>query len=188
MKKLSKIVWLVVVMNLFGFAGQSFANSACVLTLAWQPSPDSGVAGYALYYGAAGAPLTNRVDVGMQTTTELKSLTASVEYAFYVVAYDASQNESAPSDPLFYTVEAISELKLGQSANGSMNLSFRVAPNAPCRVEYTDSLTPPNWNLLTMATGDSNGAVSVNDAGGRPMRFYRGVAQEGGFIGGGIAH
>ena len=177
MKKWSKIVLLVAVIVVF--ARQSFAGSACLLTLEWQPSPDAGVAGYVLYYGADGTPLTNRVDVGMQTNAIVKGLIAAATYSFYVVAYDASQVEGLPSDPLFYTAPAISSLRLSQLSGGVMKISFHVAPGAACNVEYTDTLTPPNWNLLTIAIGDSNGLVTINDPvlalGG--SRFYRGVTQ-----------
>jgi Fibronectin type III domain len=177
MKKWSRIIVLAAVMGIVGFVRQSFAVSAIALTLEWQPSPDSGVAGYTLYYGTTGAPLTNRVNVGTQTTAVVKGLAASVKYTFYVVAYDFDLNEGLHSDPLLYTASPISSLKLSQFSGGAMEISFRVAPNAACRVEYTDTLTPPNWQLLTAATGDSNGDVTINDPVVQPMRFYRGAAQ-----------
>jgi hypothetical protein len=67
-------------------------------------------------------------------------------------------------------------VQLAQVANGAMNLAFHVAPGAACHVEYTDTLTPPAWNILTTATGDSNGLVAISD----PIvpghtRFYRAV-------------
>jgi fibronectin type III domain protein len=178
MKKWSRIVLLVALICLAGFARQSFAGSACLLTLEWEPSPDSEVAGYALYYGATDAPITNRLDVGLQTATVLTDLTASVEYAFYVVAYDADQVESEPSDPLFYTAQAISSLRLSRSSDGDISISFLVAPDAVCWVEYTDSLTLPNWNLLTVAIGDSNGDVIIDDPIVQPSRYYRAMVQQ----------
>ena len=158
-------------------AGRSFAGPACLLTLQWGQSPDPGIAGYALYYGPEDAPLINRTDIGLQTTAVVAGLTASVEYSFYVVAYDIDLNESAPSNLLLYSPKAISELKLSQASGGAMNVSFTVAPGAACRVEYTDTLTPPNWNLLTTANGDSNGVVTINDPIVAGSRFYRGVVQ-----------
>ncbi len=179
MKKWSRIVLLLAVICLAGIARQSIAGTACILTLEWQGNPDSAVAGYALYYGETGDPLTNRMDVGLQTAAVVKDLAVFEEYTFYVVAYDIDQNESEPSDPLVYTIQAISSLGLSQSSDGSsMNISFRVAPNEDCWVEYTDSLTPPDWNLLTTATGDSNGDVVINDPTVQDSRFYRvGVQQ-----------
>jgi len=157
------------------FAQQLLAGSACPLNLKWQSSSDSSVVGYALYYGANGTPPTNRIDVGLVTSVVLKNLTAENDYSFYVVAYDSDQNESAPSNFLDYTAQTISALQLGQSTTGTMTISFNVAPNAGCHVEYTDTLTPPNWQLLISAAGDDDGLVIVTDPEPAPggCRFYR---------------
>jgi hypothetical protein len=171
-------IWSGIVVALFGaicFAPEASAGSALPLKLEWQSSNDNTVTGYALYYGAEGAPMTNRVDVGLATSVVLKNLTASKDYSFYVVAYDSELNESAPSNFLDYTSQAISALQVSQSAAGAMTISFNVAAYADCDVEYTDTLTPPNWQLLTWATGDANGAVIVTDTVPAPggCRFYR---------------
>ena len=169
------------VIGLAGFTRQSFAEPPGQLSLEWQPSPDSGVAGYVLYYGVNGGPINSRLDVGLQTDAVVQGLAGAVEYTFYVVAYDTDLNEGDPSDPLFYTTPAqpISLLTLVQSADGGMNvhLTFRVAPGAACRVEYTDTLNPPNWILLTTLTGDANGEVIINDPIEQPSRFYRAAMQ-----------
>jgi hypothetical protein len=178
MKFLSGIILGLGLLSPIVFTNQTLAGPACQLTLEWEPTPDAGVAGYTLYYGAAGMPLTNHVDAGPQNTAVVKGLVASVQYTFYVVAYDANQSEGGPSVSLVYTAPPISSLKLSQSGD-TMRLSFRVAPSAACRVEYTDTLSPPNWTLLAMAAGDSNGLVVINDSilASNGMRFYRGVAQ-----------
>ena len=178
MKMWSRIVRMGVVIGFVVLAVRSFAGSACLLTLQWGPSPDPGIAGYALYYGPADAPLINRIDVGMQTTAVVRDLDTCRGYSFYVVAYDVDQNESDPSNLLLYSPQAISCLKLSPCSSGdAMNVSFRVAPGTACQVEYTDTLNPPHWNLLTTATGDSNGVVVINDPIVAGSRFYRGVVQ-----------
>ena len=178
MMKWSRIFLLMAVIGSAGFARQSFAGSACPLALEWQPSPDSGIAGYTLYYGATDGEITNRMDVGLQTATVVKDLAASVEYTFYVVAYDADHNEGDPSDPLFYTTQAISPVSLSPSSDGMMTISFHAAPGATCSVEFTDTLAPPNWQLLVTVFADSNGDVVVDDPTAEPSRFYRGVLQQ----------
>jgi len=154
---------------------QSFAGSACPLKLEWQSSGDPTVTGYALYYGAAGDPMTNRVDVGAGTSVVLDDLAAETDYSFYVVAYDSDQNESEPSNFLLYTAHAISALTLDASIPGTMTISFSVAPYADCHVEYTDTLSPPDWQLLALATGDADGTVTIIDEVPAPggCRFYR---------------
>lgn len=171
--------WSVIFILLLGsicFAPQSFAGSACPLKLEWQPSEDPTVAGYALYYGAVGEPMTNRVDVGASTSVVMSNLTAATDYSFYVVAYDSDQVESDPSNFLLYTAQAISDLQLSQSDSGATTLSFSVPPGSDCHVEYTDTLTPPDWQLLASATGDPNdGTVTIIDEIPAPggCRFYR---------------
>jgi hypothetical protein len=174
MKKWLKIVLLVV--SLFGLSHESFATPACVITLQWQASADPTVTGYALYYSVDGSAITNRVDTGSTTNATVKNLTASSTYSFYVVAYDANQYESIPSNLLLYTAPAISSMRLSQISTDTMNISFHVAPGATCHVEYTDTLNPPSWNVLTTAVADSNGLVTINDpVSSNGSRFYRGV-------------
>lgn len=153
------------------------ATPACLLKLEWQSSSDPSVTGYALYYGVTGGPLTNRVDVGTATVAVMSDLTASMSYSFYVVAYDANKLESDPSNFLLYTAQAISAFRMNTGQTGSMSVSFNVAPGGACHVEYTDTLAPPNWQVLNTATGDSNGVVTVVDNVTAPggSRFYRAV-------------
>lgn len=172
---------MVLAVGLFGSIGLSektfAAIPACPLRLQWQSSSDPTVTGYALYYGATGSPLTNRVDVGAATSCVMNNLTASASYSFYVVAYDSSLAESDPSNFVLVTAQAISSFQLGQGPAGTRMLSFSVAPGAACHVEYTDTLSPANWQVLSTAVGDSNGDVNVIDAVAAPggCRFYRAV-------------
>jgi hypothetical protein len=173
MKMWSKIILLVV--SLVGLGSESFAGPACGVTLQWQASSDPSVAGYALYYGVNGSPMTNRMDVGLSTEATL-DLVASSTYSFYVVAYDLNLLESDPSSFLLYTAPAISAVGLTQAADGTMAISFHVAPGGACHVEYTDTLSPPNWTVLKTAAGDSNGLVTISDpVSAKGSRYYRGV-------------
>ena len=150
---------------------------ARILPLEWQVVSDPTVTGYALYYGEIGGPLTNRVDVGLASSAVVRNLIAPTRYAFYVVSYNADGVESDPSNLFLYTAQAISSVNLSQLAGGSLAIFFDVAPRAACHVEYSDSLTAPSWKILSAATGDSNGVVSVVDPVVAPggMRFYRAV-------------
>ncbi len=86
------------------FVPQALATSyAAPCTLAWDSSPDPSVAGYALYYTEIGSDATNRLDVGLDDSVTLYTLTASADYLFYVVAYDQEGTESDPSNALEYS-------------------------------------------------------------------------------------
>lgn len=74
------------------------------VTLAWNPSPDSTIAGYHVYYGTASGTYTRRVSIGNTTVTTVPDLNESTTYFFVVTAYTLSGLESLPSNELAYTV------------------------------------------------------------------------------------
>jgi hypothetical protein len=177
MKTWSKFVLLVGLIGSMGLTHTASATSSLMATIDWNLSLDPTVIGYAIYYNAAGSTVTNRLDVGLTTEVVVSGLKASTAYSFYAVSYDLSQTESLPSNLQIYTTPPISPLRLTPPVNGSMTLSFCVAPGTSCHVEYTDSLSPPNWTMLNTAVGDSNGLVTISDTvdPSKPSRFYRGV-------------
>jgi hypothetical protein len=175
MKILSKIVLLVAFISAAGITAKVSASPACVCNLQWNASSGTDVAGYAVYYGASGSSVTNRLDAGSALSATVKGLVASSSYFFYVVAYNPLQQESSPSNLLLYTAPAMSSLRLSQT-NGVMNLWFHVAPGAACHVEYTASLSPATWTVLSTASADTNGLVVINDPDvSEASRFYRAV-------------
>jgi hypothetical protein len=74
-----------------------------------------------------------------------------------------------------FTPPALSALKLTPAAKGSMSICFQVATGAVCHIEYTRTLTPPQWQTLGSATADACGNVTLTDSltGNSPTRFYR---------------
>jgi hypothetical protein len=133
------------------------------------------VAGFALYYGVTGSGATNYLDVGMTNVVTVYNLLASSNYFFFVDAYNAGGVESPPSGIVNYSPPALSALKMTRLPGVTMNLQFRAAPGSACRVEYTPSLHPAQWQILGSATADANGCVIVGDSLQRNLliRFYR---------------
>ena len=80
------------------------ARGQTSLTLAWDGSPDSSIAGYRLYEGVVSRTYTNVIDVGNATTATVSNLIAGVTYYFAVTAYDTNGLESDYSDEVSYTV------------------------------------------------------------------------------------
>lgn len=78
--------------------------SAQSVSLAWDPSPDATVTGYAVYYGEAPDSLTNRVEAGNNLTVTVTNLVAAHTYYFVAVAYDGDGLESGPSNMISYEV------------------------------------------------------------------------------------
>jgi hypothetical protein len=76
------------------------------LALVWDPSPSSGVAGYVLHVALSDGTGSVTYDVGNVTNAVVNNLVEGRTYNFYATAYDASRNESGPSNTLTYTVPA----------------------------------------------------------------------------------
>jgi hypothetical protein len=85
------ILMLLTVMSLFAVG------------LAWDPSPDSNVTGYAILYGTNSGSYKIRVDVGNQTNVTIQLPTNGVTYFFVATAYTINGVESLPSNEVNYT-------------------------------------------------------------------------------------
>jgi hypothetical protein len=108
--------------------------------LAWDPSTDSIIAGYNIYYGGASGAYTSSADAGANLTAEVDGLTPGLTYYFAVTAYDTNGFESEFSDeitnrlpvlpwiiapPLTQTNIAGTSVTLAVSADGDPPLSFQ---------------------------------------------------------------
>src|SRR5258706_7111295 len=88
---------------LMAFAWSFTMREASSVTLAWDPSPDSGIGGYILHYGTNSRSYVTAVDVGNVTTNTVTGLTRNVTYFFAVTAYNTSGLESDLSNEISYT-------------------------------------------------------------------------------------
>jgi fibronectin type 3 domain-containing protein len=79
-----------------------FASNA--VTLTWDPSPSSGVAGYNVYYGPYDGYYPNEVSVAGTNQAAISGLMDGVTYYFVVRAYDGAGQESDPSSQASYAV------------------------------------------------------------------------------------
>jgi hypothetical protein len=79
-------------------------RAATTITLAWNPSPDTNVVGYRIYYGVESHDYTQVLDVGNTTTATLTGLEQGATYYFAATAYYESGIESLLSDEVAYSV------------------------------------------------------------------------------------
>jgi hypothetical protein len=163
------------------------AQGETSVTLAWDPSPDSAVAGYRLYDGVASAAYTNVMDLGNATSGMVSNLVNGVTYYFAVTAYDTNGQESDFSDEISYTVpwptNGLPTLALTSPADGAvytepaaMNLAVGVTPNGHTinQVQFYNGATllgagtsPPysfSWNNVS-AGSYSLSAQVIYDSG-----------------------
>lgn len=157
------------------FAGGTGSLKSAPLTLAWNPAEDPSVKGYGLYYGPANQPATNYVSAGTNLTVTLFDLLADTSYRFYAVSYDAAGNESVPSNELLVTPRLLTRLRIVRLSTGEVHLALRAAPGTVCQVEYTETPSLSNWQVLGLAVADAMGDVVVIDPASlqEPSRFYR---------------
>lgn len=100
------------------------------VTLAWSPSPDGSVTGYALYYGRTFVAPTNRLDVGAGLTATVTNLEPGLTYFFYATAYDSTGVESEPSNLITYTLGPTAPSQLIAEAATSRSVSLRWQNNS----------------------------------------------------------
>jgi len=81
----------------------SSAFAVSTVTLAWDPSPGTNIAGYRIYYGASSGNYTNMLAVGNATSATISNLVAGATYYIAATAYDTSNLESDFSNEASYT-------------------------------------------------------------------------------------
>jgi fibronectin type 3 domain-containing protein len=152
------------------------AQGQSSVTLTWDPSPDSAVAGYRLYEGLASQTYTNVIDVGNATAVTASGLVGSATYFYAVTAYDTDGAESAFSGEISYTVPlpanpppAITLTALG----GSVLLSGAGQPGQTYHVLASQDLNI--WTVIGTMTTDDIGSFAFTDPAGTssPIRMYR---------------
>lgn len=86
----------------FGATAKSNAAPDRV-SVAWDPNPETNIAGYNVYYGVVGTTLTNKVSPGTTTQQQVINLQPQTQYWFYVTALNTAGLESDKSVVLTYT-------------------------------------------------------------------------------------
>ena len=72
------------------------------VTLVWNRSPGTNIAGYNLYVGAATRSYTNKINTGNSTNVTIGNLTTNATYFFAATAYDSNGLESDYSNEISY--------------------------------------------------------------------------------------
>jgi hypothetical protein len=99
------------------------------VTLAWNPSPDSNVVGYTVYYGTISQNYTGSVSVGNVSSATISGLVEGTTYYFAAASDDALNQESPLSSETSYTIPvtqppAITEIVATNIAETGQSLTF----------------------------------------------------------------
>jgi len=76
------------------------------VSLAWNPSPDSTVTGYRIYFGPSSGVYTNSIAFGRVTNETVRNLTIGSTYYFAAVAFNGVGLESPFSNEVSYKVSS----------------------------------------------------------------------------------
>ena len=167
-------IWLLVLGIAVTLHGATTIVEGASVTLAWDPNSEPNVAGYKVHYGHSSQTYPFVVDAGNVNAQVINNLQEGVTYYFAVTAYNVVGLESDFSGEISYEVPLRTIYAL---EDGSFRLRFQGLPERTYRIEYTESLTEPNWTTLGIRTAGANSAFEIIDrpVAGSPARFYRSV-------------
>lgn len=149
---------------------------ASSVTLTWYPSPSSSIMGYIVYSGTASGNYTNKIDVGNNTTVTLSNLVAGSTYYFVVTCYNATGDESAPSNEASYSVPLNATgqpVRLGNPSLSGGNFSFTIPGPAGTNFAIEASVDLINW--VRLQTNTAPFTFIDPNASQFPNRYYRTV-------------
>ena len=123
------------------------------VSLAWDASTGTSVAGYVVKYGAASGVYTNSLNVGNQLTATISGLQDSATYYFAVTARDANGLESVPSNEISYEVPiqfhiTAPGLKMSMGSQGGDPVQFRFLSSANQTYELQATEDLQNWTTI----------------------------------------
>jgi len=136
------------------FLFTAHADQSTVLT--WNPSPDTNVVGYKLYYGTACQVYTTNLVVGNVTNITIHGLAAGTTYYFAATSYDAAGDESAFSNEASYavpnpppTLDPIADLAINENAGGqNLNVTGIASGNPGQNQTLTVTAASSNPTLI----------------------------------------
>jgi hypothetical protein len=143
-------------------------------SLAWDPSPDSNVIGYNVYYGTTSGDYSSMTSVQNITSTTISNLTAGKTYYFAVTAFDANGVESTFSNEIQFIVPGVLTFSKGANPGDPMLIKFPVAPSQSYEVQATSDFQ--SWaTIWQTGVATSNAWVQFSDAQASEIssRFYR---------------
>jgi hypothetical protein len=133
---------LILAVTQFQALGQ---NQSVVLV--WNPSLDTNVVGYNIYYGTVSGEYTNELVLGNVSTATLTGLTAGTTYYFVATATGADGVESPFSNETAYTVPLPATLALQpvSSAGGVTAVNLTATGAVPSQWMIEESTDLVNW-------------------------------------------
>ncbi|MFO1476500.1 MAG: fibronectin type III domain-containing protein [Verrucomicrobiota bacterium] len=164
--------WTAVVMAIGLWAGGADrAGGAQCVSLAWDASAGTNIAGYRIYYGVGCRAYTNLVTVGKGTTAVISGLCPGTNYYFVATSYDNLGLESVYSNEVLYSPSGRFQLQIQFNPAAQTNLTITATGDVPSpwRLEKSSDLL--SWTPVT--TGTNNPVAASLAATGPDLQFFR---------------
>ena len=141
--------------------------------MAWEPSSDTNVVGYNVYYGVASRTYPNMINVGNMTNTTVSGLVEGVIYYFAVKAYDKFGDESDFSGEISYLVPNPATVQIHNAPGGQFILTVTGQRGHTYEIQATQDFK--TWTTIGTARMGISGSIDFIDknAANFPRRFYR---------------
>jgi len=148
-------------------------QAAGSVTLAWNRSSDTNVAGYNIYYGGASGAYTNEISVGNATNATISGLVQGTVYYFAATTYAASGMESPFSSEVSYTVPILPGVQLRVKPTRQFTLTVTGTIGHTYNIQATQDFK--TWTVIGTVTVGVSGSVNFTDtnAASFSRRFYR---------------
>src|SRR5688572_982410 len=144
--------------------------TAGILTLQWDPSPDSSVAGYTVYVGTQPGKYSTTVNVGSQLRFVLADAQPGQDYYFAVAAYTSGNIVGPPSAEVSGRVDASLQLSnpgdITSLGGAPTTVQLRASASETGTLTYGASGLPPGVAIdavtgLISGTPSTEGSYSV---------------------------
>jgi sulfur relay (sulfurtransferase) complex TusBCD TusD component (DsrE family) len=140
------------------------AQGQTSVTLAWDRSAGTNIAGYKIYYGVASRTYSNTNNVSNVTNATISSLASGTIYYFAATAINTSGSESGYSTEVVYTnpVAIAPTIVLSSPVNGA-------SYTAPATISCAASVTPNGHTITQMQF--YNGATLLGTVAAAPYSY-----------------
>jgi hypothetical protein len=147
-------------------------TKAYSVVVSWDPTPDSGVVAYRVYYGRSSREYLAPIEVGSVTKARVPGLTGGVKYFFAVTAVHWNGEESEYSEEITF-IPGPRLIRLAQVSDGSLMLTIHGVPGQWLNLEATADFK--SWDVIATVQIEPNGCVEFvdPDIAGHPERYYR---------------
>ncbi|HTX22246.1 MAG TPA: fibronectin type III domain-containing protein [Candidatus Aquilonibacter sp.] len=159
---------------LFALLTSLHRAAAASVSLAWNPSSDTNVVGYNVYYGTTSGDYTGKVQAGNVSAITISNLTCGTTYYFAATAFDSAGNESGFSNEAQFIVPGVLALSAGANPGDPAVIKFPVAPSHWYEIQASTDLH--TWTTIGQTAVETTNEwvqFSDPDASEFSSRFYR---------------